>query len=102
MKLYAILFASIFAANLTADKKHPDLTACSTPPVKNASSAKCIALREGASISLVGVFGGVWDVVAKKQGDFWFIYPKKANSLVTLDTLLMKIEVETGKASYQK
>ena len=65
----------------------------------NASDAKCIALFYGQFISTVGSLGGEWDVKPIKKESDWYIYPTKVNSFVQLDTLLYKINSNTGEIS---
>lgn len=61
--------------------------------------AKCIALFYGQFISTVGALGSEWNVRAEKLGEYWYIYPTKANSFVTLETLLYKIDSKIGNTS---
>jgi len=100
MKNIVLCFLILLALPASAEKTMgTEAPGCVGKEVKTQAEAKCIALFFGKFISTVGAFGAEWDVTARRHGDEWFVYPKKANSLVSLDTLLYKINAKTGKPS---
>ncbi len=67
--------------------------------VNTKNEAKCIALFYGQFISVVGALGDEWNVIVEKNEEYWLVYQTKANSFVKLDTLLYRININSGKPS---
>ncbi len=71
--------------------------ACWGKPIKNEKQVKCIVFFLAEFESTLYPLGENWDVLLKKSGNIWLVYPKIPTKEIPKNVILYKINSITGK-----